>query len=99
MPPRPNFTGVARKDQNLILSGASEGFEGIRDIHVILTQDNKIQAEDGIKGAIRVTRIGTTWSAIVPAAGFVKGPAVAFGVETRDTEPTTTAWAEEVTIP
>jgi hypothetical protein len=34
---RPNFTGVARKDANLIVSGESDDFDEVTSIRVILS--------------------------------------------------------------
>jgi hypothetical protein len=95
VPPRPNFTGMKRNGDNLILSGTSEASEEVLDIHVVLTQKDRVPAP----ASIRVTRIGTFWDAVIPAEKFVPGPAVAFGVETRAVNATTTTWVEQVTIP
>jgi hypothetical protein len=95
---RPNFTGVARKDANLIVSGESPDFDEVTSIRVILSQENKIEG-----GASVVTgsapRVGSTWNVVVAGAPFVAGKAVAFGVETRSVNAQTTTWAEVVDIP
>jgi hypothetical protein len=95
MAPRPSFTGVKRSGDNLILSGTSQAPEEVLDIHVVLTQKDRVPAP----AAIRVTRIGTFWDAVIPAEKFEPGPAVAFGVEVRDVNATTTTWVEQVSIP
>jgi hypothetical protein len=95
MAPRPSFTTVKRNGDNLILSGTSQAPEEVLDIHVVLTQKDSVPAP----AAVRVTRIGTFWDAVIPAEKFVPGPAVAFGVEVRGVNATTTTWAEQVNIP
>jgi hypothetical protein len=95
MGPRPSFTGVERDGDDLIVSGTSPGFEEILDIRVILTQNDKVESP----ASVRVTRIGTFWNAVFPAKQYEKGPAVAFGVETRGVNATTTTWVEQVSIP
>jgi hypothetical protein len=95
MAPRPSFTGVQRRGDDVIVSGTSPGFEEVLDIHVILTQNDKVESP----AAVRVTRIGTIWNAVFPAEKFEPGPAVAFGVEVRGINATTTTWVEQVSIP
>jgi hypothetical protein len=95
MPPRPSFTGVKRDGDNLVLSGTSQASEEIVHIHVILMQTDHVPAP----ATIRVTRIGDFWNAEIPAEKFVSGPAVAFGVEVRGVNATTTTWGEQVSIP
>jgi hypothetical protein len=95
---RPNFTGVARKDANLIVSGESDDFDEVTSIRVILSQENKIEGGSSIvTGA--APRVGSTWNVVVKGAPFVGGKAVAFGVETRSVNAQTTTWAEVVDIP
>jgi hypothetical protein len=95
---RPNFTGVARQDANLIVSGESPHFDEVTSIRVILSQENKIEGGSSIVAAA-APKVGSTWNVAVKGAPFVKGKAVAFGVETRNVNSQTTTWAEVVDIP
>ena|SRR5215210_4075138 len=90
---RPNFTGVERTGDIVRVSGQSaEPFGEIFDIQVVLAQDGRMARK-------AVGRLGSVWDVELPSEGFVAGPAVAFGVETRTENLTTTTWAQPVEIP
>jgi hypothetical protein len=91
---RPNFLGVQRKDDTLIVSGKSEETHEILEIRVSLSQQDRAAPEP-----VRVTKIGDPWEAVFPAADFAAGPVVAFGIEMRNVNSTTTTWAELLDIP
>jgi hypothetical protein len=87
-----NFTSARLSGDTAIVSGvSSEPADDIVDIRVILAQGERIE-----RGRVEV--VGSSWQAKVPAAGFVAGPATAFGVETRHEHFTTITWAEQVDI-
>jgi hypothetical protein len=91
---RPNFLGVERKDDTLIVSGKSEEIDEILEIRVSLSQLDRDAPQP-----VRVTKIGDPWEAVFPAAALATGPVVAFGIEMRNVNSTTTTWAELLTIP
>ncbi len=90
---KPNFTSARLDGDTVAVSGVSspEPAGDIVDIRVILAQGERIE-----RGRVEV--VGSSWQAKVPAAGFVAGPATAFGVETRHEHFTTITWAEQVDI-
>jgi hypothetical protein len=90
---RPNFTGIDRTEDNVLLHGESpQPGEDILDIRVFLAQEGRV-------ARARVPTVGLKWDVDVPAADFVAGPAVAFGVETRRENLTTITWSETMNIP
>jgi hypothetical protein len=90
---RPNFTGVERTGDVVRVTGESgDDFSDIVDIQVVLAQADRLARK-------AVGRLGTVWDVEFPSEGFVAGPAVAFGWETRKENFTTISWAEPVDIP
>ena len=90
---KPNFTGVHRTGDTVVVSGASaDPADDILDIRVILAQGHRIER------AV-VTVVGSAWNVEMPSAGFVPGAATAFGVETRHEDFTTVTWVQPVDIP
>ena len=91
---KPNFTGVHRTGDTLVVSGISdpEPAGDIVEVRVILAQGERLDS------AV-VAGVGRAWNVEIPSDGFVAGPARAFGVETRREESTTFTWAEQVDIP
>jgi hypothetical protein len=91
---KPNFTGVHRDGEAVIVSGTSDAdsVDDIVDIRVVLAQGDRVQR------AV-VDTIGADWNTGVPGDGFAAGPATAFGIETRRENATTITWAQPVDIP
>jgi hypothetical protein len=94
---RPNFTGVTRRDGNVVVAGSSsqDDDDKVLEIFVSLKQTEAI----GAPAPVRVTRVGLVWEAEFPGASYVAGPAVAIGVEIRELHARTITWAELLTIP
>jgi hypothetical protein len=97
MPGKPNFTGAQMADDIVQVFGTSdpEDSDDILDIRVVLTQEG--QAGPRIASG-SVAELSPAWQADLPSEGFSAGTAVAFGVETRRTNVTTTTWANPVEI-
>jgi hypothetical protein len=88
------FSGLHRGDGTLVLTGQSDPDPpgDILDIRVILAQGERI-------APATVDDLSESWNVHVPAEGFVPGPAVAFGIETRRANATTVTWAQPFDIP
>jgi hypothetical protein len=92
MPFRPNFTGVSRSDDKVVVTGQSDEPTGdILGIHVVLSQDGTIA-----RGVVE--EIGPGWRVELPAAGFDRGAVTAFGVETHADNATTVTWAQTLEL-
>ena len=90
---KPNFdTRVSRTDEAVILSGRSDAPDDILQIRVSLLQGGHIQHAS-------VPKVGGSWNVGLDAAGFIAGPAAAFGVEIRRENATTITWTQMVEIP
>jgi hypothetical protein len=89
---RPNFTGVHRDGDTLIVSGTSDEVEDIVDIRVVVSQGARIEH------AVVDSIIGD-WTARMPAGGFAAGPAVVFGIETHSGNATTITWSQPLDVP
>ena len=91
---KPNFTGVRRDGDELIVSGASDpnDLPDILEIRVVLTQG------DTIATPVTAGTIGATWNVNVPGDGFGDGTAVAFGIETHRENATTITWSQALNI-
>lgn len=88
------FSSLRRGDGTIVLSGQSDPDPpgDILDIRVILAQGERIAPAS-------VENPSESWNVDVPAEGFVSGPAVAFGIETRRVNATTITWAQPFDIP
>ena len=96
MPAKPNFEEVKLFGDVVRVGGRSDEVDDIVDIRVVLVQQEQM-APARIAGG-GVEKVTTLWQAALPSADFRAGPAVAFGVETRRENFTTTTWTEQVTI-
>jgi hypothetical protein len=89
---RPNFTGVSRSGDSVVVTGRSDEPTGdILAIHVVLSQDGTIA-----RGV--VDPIGPGWRVELPAAGFDAGAVTAFGVEAHADNATTVTWAQTLQL-
>jgi hypothetical protein len=97
---RPNFTDVLLDGPLVTVSGTSDprDFADILDIRVVLSQGAQAAGGPAAMVAGPATRVGSSWKVDLSSAGFVAGPAVAFGVESRRENFTTTTWAQPVNI-
>jgi hypothetical protein len=92
MAARPNFTDAQLINGKVRVEGKSDDdISDLVDIRIVLVQGAQIAAGN-------VPQISAVWNAELPAGGFQKGDAVAFGIETRSTNFLTMAWTEPVTI-
>jgi hypothetical protein len=92
MPARPNFTDAQLVDGKVRVEGKSDDdIADLLEIRITLVQGAQIAAAS-------VPQISAVWNAELPAAGFQKGDAVAFGVETRSTNFLTMTWTEPLKI-
>ena len=96
MPAKPNFEEVKLFGDVVRVGGKSDEVDDIVDIRVVLVQQDKMDPAS-IEGG-GVEKVTTLWQAALPSEGFGAGPAVAFGVETRRENFTTTTWVEQVNI-
>jgi hypothetical protein len=101
MPFRPNFTDAKIDGEDVRVEGVSDedSTDDILDIRVTLAQGDE-RIERGSVG-----KVTSVWNVRVPvkdpsgqAADFGPGPVVAFGVETRRKDSTTTTWAQTLRI-
>jgi hypothetical protein len=92
---RPNFTDVNHSGDAVVLTGISdpEPSGDIVDIRVVLSQGERVES------AVVETVGDAIWTVDVPSAGFVAGPAVAIGIETRRENSATLTWTQPVQIP
>jgi hypothetical protein len=99
MPGKPNFTGAQLTQDAVQVFGSSDPDDpnDILDIRVVLTQEGQAPGGTQIASA-SVAELSPEWQADISPEGFTNGPAVAFGVETRRTNVTTTTWAEPIEI-
>ena len=89
---RPNFTGISRSGDSVVVTGQSpEPTSDILGVHVVLSQDGTIA-----RGV--VDKIGPGWRVELPAAGFAGGSATAFGVESHADNATTVTWAQTLQL-
>jgi hypothetical protein len=97
---RPNFDRVDRDGTDLLVVGTSDPVDpgDILGIRVTLAQGGKAEASN-LHVTESIGKKDASWTATLPAEGFVAGPAVAFGVEIRHGRATTTTWAQPVEIP
>ena len=92
---RPNFTGVRHIGYAVVLAGRSdpEPRSDIADIRVVLTQGGNVESAVVLRARSR------TWTVKLPSDGFVAGPAIAIGIETRRENSATLTWTQAVQIP
>jgi hypothetical protein len=97
---KPNFTSVELDDKTVTVNGVSDEdvVDKIVDIRVILVQQSSQAGGSAQFTSGGADKITSTWHASLPSEGFVKGPAVAFGTETRSENFTTVTWAQELPI-
>jgi hypothetical protein len=90
----PNFTGVSRRDDVVVVAGKSaDPAEDVLDITVSLRQGDRMETAS-------VGRVGgASWEVGIPAAGFAAAPAVLLGVEMRRENATTVTWTQTFDIP
>lgn len=90
---KPNFaTRASRTDNAVILSGRSDEPGDILEIRVSLLQGDHVQHAN-------VPNVADNWNVGFDAAGFVAGPAAAFGIEIRRENAMTITWTQMVEIP
>ena len=94
---RPNFTGISRDGDDLIVSGESDpdDFADIVAIRVFLAQGAH---SDG--SSVGFGKPSSAWTArFASATDFTAGPVTVSGVEMRNTNATTITWSQLLEIP
>ena|SRR5215211_724934 len=101
MAARPNFTGAQITQDTVQVFGTSDTSDppgnDLLDIRVVLTQAQG-EGDPPRIATGSVAELSDAWQADLPSEGFAPGIAVAFGVETRRTNATTTTWTESLEI-
>jgi hypothetical protein len=99
---KPSFTTAQLNDDTVQVFGISDTSDppgnDILDIRVVLTQPATAQGGAPRIASVSVAELDDAWQANLPSEGFAKGPAVAFGVETRRTNAKTITWVEPIEI-
>lgn len=102
MPGKPNFTGAQLSGGTLQVFGTSDTSDppgnDLLDIRVVVTQEAQAEGDPPRIASGSVAELSAAWQADLPSEGFARRTAVAFGVETRRTNATTTTWTESLEI-
>jgi hypothetical protein len=98
MPAKPSFTSANLAGNTVQVMGVSDDPGDIVDIRVVLSQEGQAAGGSPQIASASVAQLGAAWQADLPSDGFDRGPAVAFGVETRRTNVKTITWAEPLDI-
>jgi hypothetical protein len=88
---RPKFTAALLDEGGVTVSGTSDDTADILDIAVSLQQGECTARRS-------VVKIDTAWDVRFEDDGFVPGPVVAVGVESRREHLTTTTWTQTLSI-
>jgi hypothetical protein len=88
---RPKFTAALLDKGSVTVSGTSSDTADVLDIAVSLQQGGRVARRS-------VVKIDGAWDVRFENEGFVAGPVVAVGVESRREHLTTTTWTQTLAI-